>query len=149
MMNEIFFEELLEDLNRSGIEFFFEVNHMGGETLIEFNEVSKKLFKEFKHEKKNKVISEKEEDFKNLVYEGNLYNLLLKWTGNKIITKYLYSNIKIFSYEKKYNIYTYVSRNIIKNSSYENILLEKAFDASVIIFESEKKIFTISVNWFC
>ena len=149
MMNEIFFEELLEDLNRSGIEFFFEVNHKGGETLIEFNEVSKKLFKEFKHEKKNKVISEKEEDFKNLVYEGNLYNLLLKWTGNKIITKYLYSNIKIFSYEKKYNIYTYVSRNIIKNSSYENILLEKAFDASVIIFESEKKIFTISVNWFC
>lgn len=152
-MNEKqFFENLVADLERSGIEFYFEINHFGGETLIEYNySINRNLFEKFKNDqfRSNFIFKETESNLDELQYKGKLYDLLLYWIGNIQIVKHLFYKIKRFCNENKYNIYTYVNKQICKDNFYEEILIEKAFDSSVIIFESENRIVSISVNWIC
>lgn len=152
-MNGIqFFEVLVADLERSGIEFYFEIIHFGGETLIEYNyNVDRNLFEKFKNDqfRSKFIFKEMGSNLEELEYKGKLYDLLLTWIGNITIVKQLFYRIKIFCNENKYNIYTYVNKQVCRDNFYEEILLEKAFDSSAIIFESENRIVSISVNWIC
>ncbi|WP_055069980.1 hypothetical protein [Clostridium massiliamazoniense] len=152
-MNGIqFFEVLVADLERSGIEFYFEIIHFGGETLIEYNyNVDRNLFEKFKNDqfRSKFIFKEMGSNLEELEYKGKLYDLLLTWIGNITIVKQLFYRIKIFCNENKYNIYTYVNKQVCRDNFYEEILLEKAFDSSAIIFESENRIVSISVNWLC
>lgn len=152
-MNGIqFFEALVADLERSGIEFYFEIIHFGGETLIEYDyNVDRNLFEKFKNDqfRSKFIFKEMGSNLEELEYKGKLYDLLLTWIGNITIVKQLFYRIKIFCNENKYNIYTYVNKQVCRDNFFEEILLEKAFDSSAIIFESENRIVSISVNWIC
>lgn len=142
-------ENLVFDLEHSGLLIYVNINHLGGgQVFFDVNyEVDRDLLEEFKKDPiRNKNLF-KEPKEKSREYKGKLYDLLTWWIGNPAIVRHLLFDINRLCEEYNYDVYSYVSPHTRSDMKYRDILDERDIYSSVIIFESEQRIIAISVGW--